>query len=283
MTIKTPVLPGLALCASLAFAPLAHAAVTEVEGAAGGGIVPWALLAPSTPTASFTYVNTGDYSLTSLGVSGTVFKRLELSYARQAFNTESVGLGTINVDTFGAKVKLLDMSAMLPQVAVGVMYKVNEDQNKIPFAAHHTGVDVYVAATKVLKVTGKNVLVDATVRMTKANQLGILGFGANGLGNSDSYSANFEGSAGLFVTANTIVGAEYRMKPNNLAGDGLKENGWWDVFFAYIPNPHFSVTAAYANLGNIAQGACGLPTSSSTCATRGRREKGLYLQVQSNY
>ncbi len=122
MTIKNPVLPGLALCASLAFAPLAHAAVTEVEGAAGGGIVPWALLAPSTPTVSFTYVNTGDYSLTSLGVSGTVFKRLELSYARQAFNTESVGLGTINVDTFGAKVKLLDMSAMLPQVAVGVMY-----------------------------------------------------------------------------------------------------------------------------------------------------------------
>ncbi len=280
MTIKNPVLPGLALCASLAFAPLAHAAVTEVEGAAGGGIVPWALLAPSTPTASFTYVNTGDYSLTSLGVSGTVFKRLELSYARQAFNTESVGLGTINVDTFGAKVKLLDMSAMLPQVAVGVMYKVNEDRSKlvaghVPFR-NDTGVDTYVAATKVLKVAGKNVLVDATVRMTKANQLGILGFGATGAGNSNDYSANFEGSAGLFVTAHTIVGAEYRMKPNNFAGSGLKENNWWDVFFAYIPNPHFSITAAYANLGDIVQPVC----NGGKC---GAREKGLYLQVQANY
>jgi len=120
------------------------------------------------------------------------------------------------------------------------------------------------------------VLVDATVRMTKANQLGILGFGATGTGNSNDYSANFEGSAGLFVTAHTIVGAEYRMKPNNFAGSGLKENDWWDVFFAYIPNPHFSITAAYANLGDIVQPAC----NKGEC---GGREKGLYLQVQANY
>lgn len=273
-------LTGLVLGVALAAAPLAQAAVTDVDGAAGGGIVPWALLAPSTPTASFTYVNTGDYSLTSLGISGTLFKRLELSYARQAFNTGPVGLGTINVDTFGAKVKLLGMSAKLPQVAVGVMYKVNEDKSKlvaggVPYKSD-TGVDFYVAGTKVFNVAGKNVLVDATVRMTRANQLGILGFGANGAGNSNSYSANFEGSAGVFVTADTIVGAEYRMKPNNFSGSGLKENDWWDVFFAYLPNPHYSLTLAYANLGNIVQPAC----NGGAC---GAREKGLYLQVQASY
>ncbi len=280
MFVKKSMLSGLTLCAALAAAPMAHAAVTEVEGAAGGGIVPWALLAPPTPTASFTYVNTGDYSLTSLGVSWSLFKRLELSYARQAFNTGPVGLGTINLDTFGAKVKLLDMSARLPQVAVGVMYKVNEDRSKLvasglPFA-HDNGVDFYVAGTKVVKVAGKSVLLNATVRLTKANQLGILGFGANGAGNSDSYSAQGEFSGGLFVASNAIVGAEYRMKPNNFAGSGVKENDWWDVFFAYLPSPHYTLTLAYANLGNIAAPAC----NKGAC---GAREKGLYLQVQASY
>lgn len=281
MFVKKSMLSGLTLCAALAAAPMAHAAVTEVEGAAGGGIVPWALLAPPTPTASFTYVNTGDFSLTSLGVSGSLFKRVELSYARQTFDINTLGLGSkgaggsLHVDTFGAKVKLLDMSRYLPQVAVGTMYKINEDKSKIRALrgigvniAHFNGVDFYVAGTKVVKVAGKTVLLDATVRLTKANQAGILGFGGNGAGNSDSYSAQGEFSGGLFVASNAIVGAEYRMMPDNLKGSGIKQNDWWDVYFAYLPSPHYSLTLAYANIGKIV-----VPG----------RQQGLYLQVQASY
>lgn len=40
---------------------------------------------------------------------------------------------------------------------------------------------------------------DATMRMTKANPLGNLNFGAIGACNSNDGSENFEGSAGVFV------------------------------------------------------------------------------------
>ena len=39
------------------------------------------------------------------------------------------------------------------------------------------------------------------------------------------------------------------MKPDNL---GIaSEDDWFDVFLAYAPNRHVSVTIAYADLGNI--------------------------------
>ena len=53
----------------------------------------------------------------------------------------------------------------------------------------------------------------------------------------------------MLLNRHLVVGAEYRTKPNNL---GLKENDWWDLFAAYALNKNVSVTAAYANLGEIA-------------------------------
>jgi hypothetical protein len=93
----------------------------------------------------------------------------------------------------------------------------------------------------------QSVVVDATLRLTKANQTGLLGFGGD---KNNSYSPEFEGSIGYLLTKHLVVGGEYRTKPDNLGF--AKEDDWWDLFAAYAINKHLSVTAAYTDLGDIA-------------------------------
>ena len=45
-------------------------------------------------------------------------------------------------------------------------------------------------------------------------------------------------------------GIEYRQKPDNLSF--AREEDWNDVFIAWFPNKHINVTAAWADLGDIA-------------------------------
>ena len=84
------------------------------------------------------------------------------------------------------------------------------------------------------------------MRLTKANQFGILGFGGD---RNDSYRAQFEGSAAYLLSRNLAIGAEYRTKPNNL---GIAdEDDAFDVFVAWAPYKNVSLTVAYVDLGNI--------------------------------
>lgn len=52
------------------------------------------------------------------------------------------------------------------------------------------------------------------------------------------------------VTDNLLVGAEYRARPDNL--NIFKEDDAKDVFIAWFPTKHLALTAAYLDLGNIA-------------------------------
>jgi Protein of unknown function (DUF3034) len=67
-------------------------AVTQVEGAAGGGLVPWALIgglgtnAEVGASAFVTYVPTQDFVLRAAGASVDVDNRVEISAARQRFD-----------------------------------------------------------------------------------------------------------------------------------------------------------------------------------------------------
>ena len=49
------------------------------------------------------------------------------------------------------------------------------------------------------------------------------------------------------------IGAEVRMKPDNLgfAGAAFHESTWKDIFVAWTPNKHVSLTLAAVDLGNI--------------------------------
>ena len=105
-------------------------AVTDVEGASGGGIVPWALIGGLETneqlgaTGFATYVSTQDFSLRSAGASVDVYDRVEISWARQRFDAGSVVPGvTLGQDIVSAKIRVLGDAvfapdSFLPQVAV---------------------------------------------------------------------------------------------------------------------------------------------------------------------
>ena len=89
-------------------------------------------------------------------------------------------------------------------------------------------------------------MLNATVRATKANQFGLLGFGGD---LHDNYRAEFEGSLAYLFNRHWAAGVEYRSKPSNL---GIaKEDDWYDAFIAWAPTKHITVTLAYAYLGNV--------------------------------
>lgn len=56
-------------------------------------------------------------------------------------------------------------------------------------------------------------------------------------------------SAAYLINRNLAVGAEYRTKPDNL--NIATEDDAWDVFVAWAPSKHVSLTVAYVDLGNI--------------------------------
>ena len=238
--------------------------VSQVEGAAGGGLTPWALIGGYGTegqvggSAFLTRVDVGDYHLDTVGALFAVNDRVELSVARQRFDTEQVGallgLGegfTLQQDVVGLKVRVageavLDSDRAMPQIAIGVQHKRN-DQGAVLEAIgadSDSGTDVYVSATKLL--LAKGLLLNGTVRFTRANQIGILGFGGD---RHDGYRPQLEVSAAYLLGRTVAVGAEYRTKPDNLSIAG--EDDWKDVFVAWAPNRHVSLTVAYVDLGNI--------------------------------
>jgi hypothetical protein len=255
---------------------LATGGAHQVEGAAGGGIVPWALIAGYGTnrqvggSAFFTRVDTDDFDLNAYGLAIGLYDRVELSFARQDFDAGSVIPGLkLKQDIYGAKVKVFgdavyDQDRPWPQVSVGLMHKKNTDM-EIPSAIgakKGSDTDFYVAATKLWLAGfyGHNVLGNLTLRATRANQMGLLGFGGD---RKNSRSVQPEVSLAVLLTDNLALGAEYRWKPDNLSA--FKEDDYRDVFIAWFPHRNAAVTLAFARLGTIA----GKP-----------KQQGAYLSLQ---
>jgi hypothetical protein len=260
---------------------LATGGVSQVEGAGGGGLATWALITGYETedgigaNAHYTYVHLSDFALQTGGVAIGLFDRLELSYARQAFDTRQagakLGLGagyTFHQDIYGAKLRLIgdavfDQDRWLPQIAAGVQYKKN-DRDAIIHAVggkSSGGADYYIGATKIF--LAERLVFNAVLRETKANQFGILGFGGDKHG---GYSTQFEGTAAFLVNRQLVAGADFRTKPDNLAF--AKEQDGADFFLAYFLNKNLSVTLAYVRLGDIALQ---------------KNQNGVYLSLQSGF
>ncbi|MET0857848.1 MAG: DUF3034 family protein [Telluria sp.] len=260
--------------------------VSQVEGAGGGGLTPWALIGGYGSrdswgaNAHYTRVSTQDYSLDSYGVAVGLFDRVEVSLATQDFRGSLAPLNDLRIkqEIVGIKVKLIgdavyDQDMVLPQIAVGAMAKRNKGIGGLGAlgvtkvtqlgAKDENGVDYYVAATKIL--LDHSLLLNGTVRATKANQMGLLGFGGD---KGDSYEAKLEVSAAYMISRKLVAGVEYRMKPRNLGVDN--EKAYYDAFVAWFPSKHLSVTAAYAVLGDIT-------------VFNPVRQRGMYLSVQAGF
>lgn len=270
--------------------------VSSVDGAAGGGLTPWAVIGSNASeteigvTSHITRVNLRDYGLTTYGAAVGVYDRVEVSLARQDFSTgvtgTSLGLPGLHLrqTILGAKVKLagdavLDSDNLVPQIAAGVELKSLDSSGLDPtldaLGAKKSGADVYVSATKLFLAQG--VLVNGTLRATKANQNGLLGFGATLGSDNNRYRLQPEISVALLLRKNVAIGVEYRKMTNNLQaagqaaglGDALRAQDWKDIFIAWAPSKNLSLTLAYVDLGTIVPGF-----------TKQRRQTGAYLSAQ---
>ncbi|MDB5890574.1 MAG: hypothetical protein JWP47_1405 [Polaromonas sp.] len=275
--------------------------VSSVDGAAGGGLTPWAVIGSNATadevgvTAHLTRAVVTDYALTSFGASVGLMDRFEISLARQDFDAGpglalngiapfGVNAGQhIKMDILGIKARVagdavLDSDSLMPQIAVGLQHKsvspgsLGSVLNFL--GTQRSGTDVYVSATKLF--LAQSLLLNGTLRATRANQNGLLGFGSASPG-KNSYSLQPEFSVAYLVSKNVAIGAEYRFKPNNLEalgrtaglGGALREDDWKDIFVAWAPSKNVSVTLAYVDLGRIVPGI-----------TANKKQTGVYLSTQ---
>lgn len=172
----------------------------------------------------------------------------------------------------GAKYKVFgdavyDANPFLPQISIGLQHKTNDSFEEslalyngtvpapntgVPMllgAADDSGTDLYISAKKVWLglANGKNVLLNATARYTKANTFGLLGFGS---ATDDSYELEWGASLAMFTGTNTIVGMEVREQTDRLGGLASTDTVT-DFFITYLPSKEWSITAAYVDLGNL--------------------------------
>ena len=289
---------GLAQVTGLAFADdtrsyapdmgklLATGGVSSVEGASGGGITPWAVIAgygtEDSYGANVHYTNLGtqNFALNTYGATVGIMDRVEFSIAKQDFRSNKGPLDGLKIsqDIYGLKVKLVgdavyDQNSWLPEISLGAEYKRNNGLTGLlnaPVTAlgakKTSGTDYYLSATKIF--LEQSILANVTIRATEANQMGLLGFGGD---LNDSYKAEFEGSLAYLLNKNWVIGTEYRAKPRNLSAD--KEAAYYDAFVAWFPTKTVSLTVAYANLGSIV---------APVTANNGK-QSGLYLSLQAGF
>jgi hypothetical protein len=246
---------------------LATGAVTTIDGSAGGGIVPMAILSGYATedqhggTVFVSRIETGDFNLRAFGAAWSWNNRIEFSAARQELDLSAfapLAREELRTNNFGIKVRLSGdiIYTDMPQISLGVVYREAINPGllggaTVPEALGATsnyGTDLYLAATKVFLggPFGRNWLLNGVVRSTKANQGGLVGFGGD---RNDDRSVVGEASIGMFINQHWLVGGEYRQHPDNLSA--FSQDGWYDLFVAWFPNKRWSVTAAWANLGEL--------------------------------
>ncbi|MHC8339357.1 DUF3034 family protein [Pseudomonas sp. HLT2-19-2] len=260
---------------------IATGGASSLEGAAGGGITPWAMLAGYGEknewgaTVFATTVNLPDYRLDVAGLAVAYDNRVELSFARQRFDLGSLihklrlPENSLDQDVLGVKLRLFGdlIYDDLPQVSLGLEYKHQRDFliPSLVGAKRDSDTEGYMAASRLFMgaAFGYNLLVNGSLRYSRANELGLLGFGGD---RRDTRSVLKEGSLAVLFNPRWAVGVEYREKPDNLSFAG--ESDWADLFLGYFPNKHLSVMLAYARLGEIATL---------------KNQNGTYLSVQGSF
>ncbi len=242
---------------------LATGGATQIEGSAGSGLVPWAVIGgystreEISANAFVTRLETDDFGFSAGGVAIGINNRVEFSLARQQLDLDTLGEmagipDSLRQDILGVKVRLAGdvIYSRWPQIALGVQYKRMRDFDlpQALGAAEDDGVDVYLSATKVFLggVADYNTFVTATVRSTDANETGLLGFGGPGEGRS----LEFETALGVLLSRRIAVGGEYRTKSSHL--DAFGEDDWKSLFVAWFPNRNVSVVLAWVDLGTVA-------------------------------
>lgn len=233
------------------------AGVSSIQGSGGGGLIPWATLgsyAARGQTGATVFASRADVDDFQLDVAGAAINfhdRIELSVARQSFTIKASD-STIHQDRFNARYRVAGdiLYEQLPQITVGVEHgSLKDPATARAVGAHRTsGTDytVSVARAWLAGIADRTTFLNANLRYSRANQYGILGYG----GDDQDGALQLELAAALFLNRDWAVGMEYRQKPDNLSV--LREQAARDIFLAWFPNKHLSLTAAVLDLGDIA-------------------------------
>ncbi len=272
---------------------LPEAGPASIDGAAGGGITPWAMpLSEDDPLAPgargfMRSTRTFDYQLALRGGAVRVAPRLELSLARQLFDARgslaSLGLvdQRLRQDVAGLKWRVAgpeqrEEGSSASWLALGLLRKRTSAGALEPMlvdslGARCSGFELYATATRWFADEG--LVLNATLRATRANQNGLLGFGGRH-GGGTKFAPEF--SVAWQASPRFTLGLEARAKPDNLnhsvLGTGaLKEDGWFDAWARWQPRADLSVSFSWLDLGRIAP------------ALQPRRQSGSLLTVQLSY
>ncbi|MFK7955010.1 MAG: DUF3034 family protein [Lysobacterales bacterium] len=243
----------------------ATAGTATVEGTAGGGILPWVMLAGYGDrkeigcAAGLGRLSTSDYGLSTQAVACSYSNRLELSVARQSLELDGLipllGLPPnqkLRQQIIGAKVRLVGDVVYRPygQLSFSVHHKSSRDDELVRAtgATRTSDTEAMLGWGKLFidGPMGQMLYLNAAARWTRANQGGLLGAGGD---RRDSRQINMEAAAAVLPRRDLALGVEYRRKPDNLSFAG--EDDWKDLFVAWFPNKHLSVVAAWVDLGSV--------------------------------
>lgn len=256
--------------------------VHTIEGVGGLAITPIAYLvnagpknaALSYPTASFSYLEMGSKDLEAIGLTETLFGRVELGFSADRLGTGSLrkvikAATTVDINrddvylyNFNARALVIEENSFglpLPAVTLGIQYKYNADIARInddlggalKGLGYHrsSGEDFTLTASKMFpKVFGRPLILTAGLRETQAATLGYLGFGKD-------WSATAEANIVYVPTSWLALGYEYRQTDypyQQLRGVLNTASDWHNFEAAWIINKHETLALGWAVLGNIA-------------------------------
>lgn len=254
-----------------------------IEGVGGGAITPMAYMCNTgpagtivgRPAAAYTFLNLGSKTLHTVSVTQTFLRRIEFGFAFNHFNIATLptdikkatglnaGRNDLQLYHFNLRVMLIEENSFdlpLPAITAGIHFKHNEGIKKIDARLagtlrgmgyeRHYGVDYTITATKMFPklAFGRPVVLTSGMRISRAAQIGLLGFG-------DSTAVTFEGNVACLPTDWLLLAYEIRTKNNPFDSTSSligREQNWHAVSATWLINENLSVSGVCGWLGTVA-------------------------------
>ena len=168
-------------------------------------------------------------------------------------------IGSVNFNLRGMVLDENSFDLPLPALTLGIHFKYNDSIDKINHNLGGAlksigykddfGIDYTVTASKTFGklAFGRPVILTGGMRLSKAAQIGLLGFG-------DDYRATFEGSVAYLPIDPLCLAYEYRMKRNpyhQISGLIEDEDDWHAFSATWIINDNLTLTGVMGLLGNV--------------------------------
>jgi len=236
---------------SLAYSAQAGVPLNNLQGAGGVAFNPLAYPSGqnkdeksdsplSKPQFGAWYVNLSDVNVdwTAIGVSETLFDRLELSYGYEVVAPKGENIKKSDV---GAKLLVVPENAggkaYIPAIAVGSILKSTDN---VAEGSDDSAFDFYGVATKLITQLPVPVLLSGGILSTKEQVTGVFGY------NKDS-DITFFGNIDVIPVSFLAVGLEYKQGAEY---DTFKNASYWDAHLAYFANKNLTLVGAYVNAGD---------------------------------